>query len=121
MVVRVGPMLMQILGGLLGELKALRAAGLQANQSAATRAIGYRQGLQWLDRISAGKTATPDDVRQLAMAIQGPSRRLHKQQVTFHRDLEHFHWVEASQGPMAAAEYIEEQFHKCEHHGLHLW
>jgi tRNA A37 N6-isopentenylltransferase MiaA len=109
---------MQILGGLLAEARALRDAGLRANQNSATRAIGYRQGLKWLERISACRTATADDVRQLALDIQGPSRRLHKAQVTFHRNLEQFHWVDARQGPVAAAAYIEEQFRKCEHQGV---
>jgi hypothetical protein len=56
-------------------------------------------------------------VRQLAFDIQGPSRRLHKSQITFHRDVAQFHWVDATQGPTAAAEHIVQCFSLPEHEG----
>lgn len=109
----------QILGGLLPELEALQEQGFQADTNSATRSIGYRQGLKWLQDVRKRGAASAADIKQLALDIQGPSRRLHKAQVTFHRDTEHFHWVDASAGPEAAAARIERQLQLEEHQGAH--
>lgn len=107
----------QLLGGLLDEAHALRQQGVHKLQNPATRALGYRQAFDWLQRISEARTATPADVRQLVHDIAGPSRRLHKAQLTFHRDLEQFRWVDARDGAEAAADEIEAQFLRDEHEG----
>ena len=107
----------QILGGLLDEAHALRQQGVHKLQNPATRALGYRQTFDWLQRISEARTATPADVRQLVHDIAGPSRRLHKAQLTFHRDLEQFRWVDARDGAKAAADEIEAHFLRDEHEG----
>ena len=108
----------QVMSGLLPELQRLRAAGLKANDCPATAAIGYRQGLLWLDKVATTRRASDDDIRQLAADIQGPSRRLHKAQLTFHRKLQYFQWIDACQGVSAAAHQVAEHFHAAKHVGV---
>jgi tRNA dimethylallyltransferase len=49
--------------GLVGEAAAvLRAAGLPANSNCATRAIGYRQALELLERCAAGEAPSEQGV-----------------------------------------------------------
>jgi hypothetical protein len=108
---------MQILGGLLCEVHQLRKAGLGTVECPATRAVGYRQTMAWLDRVAAQRCVSDAYVQQLVFDIAGPSRRLHKGQVTFHRDLEHFHWVDATVGVDAAAAHIEQEFLRPDHVG----
>ena len=106
-----------MLGGLLDEAHKLRQDGVHTLQNSVTRALGYRQTFGWLQRISDSRSADASDVRQLVHDIAGPSRRLHKAQLTFHRDLEHFDWVDAREGASAAAAHIEAHFAADEHQG----
>jgi tRNA dimethylallyltransferase len=109
----------QILGGLLDEAKQLWDAGWRANSSMATRAIGYRQALQWLAEIQGHDPVSDCVVQQLAFNIQGPSRRLHRKQLVFHRELPIFHWVDASRGPDAVVDEIEASFRSSQHPSAH--
>lgn len=114
---------MQILGGLLPELKALLDQGLQPDTEPlkpATRSIGYRQGLKWLHEVGKRRKATPQDIEELAATVQRRSRRLARRQMQFHQKLEYFHWVDAARGPEAAAAYIEGQLQLEEHRGARL-
>lgn len=108
----------QILGGLLPEVKALQGAGFTTGSHSAISAIGYRQTVLWLERIKEARHASASDVRQLAFDIQGPSRRLHRSQIILHRNVEQFHWVDATQGSAAAAEHIAKCFSLPEHEGV---
>lgn len=110
--------MLQILSGLLPELHALRQVGLAPGTSSATSAIGYRQGLEWLDKVAAARHAPDEVIRDLALAIQAASRRLHKAQVTFHRDQPHFRWIDARQGIAGAAQEIEAHFLQPVHQGM---
>ena len=95
----------------------LRQDGVHTLQNSVTRALGYRQTFGWLQRITESRSANASDVRQLVHDIAGPSRRLHKAQLTFHRDLEHFDWVDARKGASAAAAHIEAHFVAEAHQG----
>lgn len=94
---------MQVLGGLLDEVHMLREAGAQPGDTPATRAIGYRQALAWLNDVAEARTCDAAAVRQLAAAVQGPTRRLQRAQLVYHRGDENFAWIDATPGPEAVA------------------
>ena len=111
---------LQISSGLLKEVHHLRSAGLGHASTPAALALGYRQTLAWFDRIASQRTASAADIRQLVLDIAGPSRRLRKAQITFHRDLEYFHWIDADAGPLVVADYIAREFKQDQHQGAEL-
>lgn len=111
---------MQVVSGLLDEAHALMEAGLKAGSAPITRAIGYRQALEWLEQISEAGVAVEADVRRLASAIQAASRQLAGSQIKFHRGDEHFKWVDASAGPKALTDYIIDHFNAPDHCGVLL-
>jgi len=107
----------QVLGGLLDEAHMLREAGAQPGDTPATRAIGYRQALAWLNGVAAARACDAAAVRQLAASIQGPTRRLQRAQLVFHRGDDAFAWIDATPGPAAAAEDILTRLSQATHTG----
>jgi hypothetical protein len=114
----VQPGAFQVLGGLLDEAHALLQAGVTANSSQPSRAIGYRQALEWLVEIGDTRSADAAAVKSLAAAIQGASRRLQRSQLVFHRDDEQYRWVDAAMGAEDAAAEIMRRFSAEMHEGV---
>lgn len=98
----------------------LRQAGAQPGSTPATRAIGYRQALTWLADVAEARTCDGAAVRRLASAIQGPTRRLQRSQLVFHRGDANFAWIDATAGPAAAAEAILGSIAAASHGGTPL-
>eukprot|EP00892_Ulva_mutabilis_P001173 jgi/Ulvmu1/11056/UM007_0238.1 len=95
-----------VLGGLLDEAHMLREAGARPGDMPATRAIGYRQALEWLEGVAAARACNATAVRQLAASIQAATRRLQRAQLVFHRGDSTFAWIDATGGSAAAADAI---------------
>lgn len=85
-------------GGMLQECGKLLQKGYGVDSSSATRAIGYRQGLEALQRW----TAEPDTLTQPAMvnlleAVQNGSRQYAQKQIKWARGVRLFQWLDAQQ------------------------
>ena len=101
----------------MDEAAALLARGLRPNECIAGRAIGYRQAMAWLLAVRERGSASDADVRQLVLDVQSASRRLLGSQLTFHRDLTLFQWVDARQGVDAAVDHMAAQVALPQHQG----
>lgn len=110
----------QVLGGILDEAKMLLDLGIEPSTSMPSRAIGYRQCMQWLLTVQERRKVSDADILEVAKQIQGASRRLLKGQLSFHRDLELFQWVDMRQGMESAVAHIASEVSKATHVGASL-
>ena len=130
-------------GGLLEETsRELLSKGLGPNINCATRAIGYRQALEYLDIIlnntrdddceygdkdkedvskiakhSAVSSITEAGIIQLAKDIQTASRKLCHRQLSWFRDDPLFRWIDAAQGQESALAEILQLWDEPAHQG----
>jgi len=89
-----------VMNGVVEETgRVLISRGLRPNVNCATRAIGYRQVLEFLEAGAAAEHG-PDEaaVVELARSIQGASRKLCHRQLNWFRDDGLFQWVDAERG-----------------------
>lgn len=99
-------------GGVLEETeRELGQRGMKPNENCATRAIGYRQALDFLyshttSISNAITTLDESSIVDLAKAIQAASRRLCHSQLTWFRDDTLFRWIDATQGQSSVVEEI---------------
>jgi tRNA dimethylallyltransferase len=103
--------------------------GLQANRNCSTRAIGYRQVLEYLEKARTNTNlinknmAAPivplseSGIVQLAREIQSASRQLCHKQVSWFRDDPLFKWIDASQGEKESVDQILELYETPAHQG----
>ncbi|KAL4434476.1 hypothetical protein ABPG75_000917 [Micractinium tetrahymenae] len=98
-----------VAGGLLQECQMLLDSGIQPNSNCGSRAIGYRQGLEFLQRCHADPAGiTEQAVIELVKQVQAASRKLCHRQMTWFRDEEMFRWIDATAGEEAVlAEMLE--------------
>lgn len=109
-----------IAGGLLQEALAMLQAGVPPGSNCASKAIGYRQAMDFLLARRAAGTATCADVQQLATDISAATRNLAKAQFNWFRNTEtRYQWVDvqALGPPEAAARYIIDEVNKPQHTG----
>jgi tRNA dimethylallyltransferase len=109
--------------------KELLKKGLQANRTCSTRAIGYRQVLEYLDKAKSRTNlinrnmATPivplseGGIVQLAREIQSASRQLCHKQLSWFRDDSLFKWIDAAQGQKETVDQILELYDTPAHQG----
>ncbi|KAK2986627.1 hypothetical protein RJ640_004383, partial [Escallonia rubra] len=83
--------------GILSEAKWLLDMGLLPNSNSATRAIGYRQAMDYLlyCREQGGLSSTRDFFVFLS-GFQKASRNFAKRQLTWFRNEHIYHWIDAS-------------------------
>ncbi|KAJ0475477.1 putative tRNA dimethylallyltransferase [Helianthus annuus] len=83
--------------GILSEARWLLDMGLQPNSNSATRAIGYRQAMEYLLNCEnqGGRSSTRDFYAFLS-EFQKASRNFAKRQLTWFRNEPIYHWIDAS-------------------------
>ncbi|KAJ4847165.1 tRNA dimethylallyltransferase 9 [Turnera subulata] len=83
--------------GILSEAKLLLDMGLLPNTSSATRAIGYRQAMEYLLRCrEQGGRSSPAEFYAFLSDFQRASRNFAKRQMTWFRNEHIYHWLDAS-------------------------
>ncbi|EOY13194.1 PREDICTED: tRNA dimethylallyltransferase 9 [Theobroma cacao] len=83
--------------GILSEARWLLDMGLQPNSNSATRAIGYRQAMEYLLRCrEQGGMSSTRDVYYFLSEFQKASRNFAKRQLTWFRNEHIYHWLNAS-------------------------
>ncbi|EFN51365.1 hypothetical protein CHLNCDRAFT_55198 [Chlorella variabilis] len=108
-----------VAAGLLQECQLLLEAGVAPSSNCASRAIGYRQALDFLRRCHDDPQAhaTEAGVIQLVKAIQTASRQLCHRQMSWFRDEGMFRWVDATAGEEAVLAEVLERWHQPQHEG----
>ncbi|KAF6256678.1 IPP transferase-domain-containing protein [Scenedesmus sp. NREL 46B-D3] len=81
-----------VAGGLLPEALLLLRLGMSPNSHVATKAIGYRQGCEFMQAALRDGAVSPQQLRQLILDIATASRNLVKNQTTWFRDDDLFRW-----------------------------
>ncbi|XBI42459.1 tRNA dimethylallyltransferase 9-like [Triticum dicoccoides] len=85
-------------GGLLSEASWLLDVGLQPNMNSATRAIGYRQTMEYLVHCRQnGGSSSPEEFLEFLTKFQQTSRNFSRRQMTWFRNEKIYQWVDASQ------------------------
>ncbi|XP_020242200.1 tRNA dimethylallyltransferase 9 [Asparagus officinalis] len=99
--------------GLLSEASWLLDIGLQSNMNSATRAIGYRQAMEYLlgCRQEGGKSC-PVSFRGFLFEFQKASRNFAKRQLTWFRNENIYHWLDASQPLETILDFIYNAYHE---------
>ncbi|XP_068664424.1 tRNA dimethylallyltransferase 9 [Aristolochia californica] len=98
--------------GLLSEATWLLESGLLPNMNSATRAIGYRQAMEYLSfcRKNGGQSSPRDFFRFLS-DFQKASRNFAKRQMTWFRSELIYQWLDASQPLETVLNYILDAYH----------
>lgn len=85
-------------GGMLQECADLLREGYSAESSSATRAIGYRQGLEALQEWAVNPSSlNPTSMGELVDAVQTGSRQYAQRQIKWARGVRLFQWLDAQQ------------------------
>lgn len=93
--------------GLLKEASWLLDLGIMPNTSPASRAIGYRQAMEYLlDCRQADGVSSPEHFLSFLTAFQKASRNFAKRQLTWFRQEPLYHWIDASQQRDAIVDFI---------------
>ncbi|XP_022717206.1 tRNA dimethylallyltransferase 9 isoform X2 [Durio zibethinus] len=83
--------------GILSEARWLLDKGLLPNSNSATRAIGYRQAMEYLLRCrEQGGMSSTRDFYYFLSEFQKASRNFAKRQLTWFRNEQIYHWLNAS-------------------------
>ncbi|OMO74845.1 tRNA isopentenyltransferase [Corchorus capsularis] len=83
--------------GILSEARWLLDTGLLPNSNSATRAIGYRQAMEYLLRCrEKGGMSSSRDFYYFLSEFQKASRNFAKRQLTWFRNEHIYHWLNAS-------------------------
>eukprot|EP00250_Pteridium_aquilinum_P006907 c16736_g1_i1 orf=42-1370(+) len=93
--------------GLLKEASWLLDLGILPNTSPASRAIGYRQAMEYLLQCrQADGVSSPEQFFSFVGAFQKASRNFAKRQLTWFRQEPLYHWIDASQKQEALVDFI---------------
>ncbi|KVI02247.1 tRNA isopentenyltransferase [Cynara cardunculus var. scolymus] len=98
--------------GILSEARWLLDMGLQPNSNSATRAIGYRQAMEYLLKCEEqGGRSSERDFYAFLSEFQKASRNFAKRQLTWFRNEPIYHWVDASRPLEEVLEFIYNAYH----------
>ncbi|XP_042489984.1 tRNA dimethylallyltransferase 9 [Macadamia integrifolia] len=99
--------------GILSEARGLLDMGLLPNSNSATRAIGYRQAMEYLIkcREQGGRSSARDFYSFLA-EFQKASRNFAKRQMTWFRNELIYHWLDASQPLEKVLNFVYDAYHQ---------
>lgn len=101
-------------GGLLSEASWLLDIGLHPHINSATRAIGYKQAMEYLLRCRQnGGESTPQEFLEFLAKFQGTSRNFAKRQITWFRNEKIYQWVDGSQPFEALVQFICDAYYGC--------
>ncbi|KAH7439212.1 hypothetical protein KP509_04G050400 [Ceratopteris richardii] len=93
--------------GLLKEASWLLDKGILANTSPASRAIGYRQAMEYLARCrEADGVSSPEQFIRFVEDFQKASRNFAKRQLTWFRQEPLYHWIDVSKQQEAVIDFI---------------
>ncbi|XP_057458366.1 tRNA dimethylallyltransferase 9 isoform X2 [Lotus japonicus] len=97
--------------GILLEAQWLLDIGLHPNSNSATRAIGYRQGMEYLltCREQRGQSSAREFYKFLA-EFQKASRNFAKRQLTWFRNERIYHWLDASKPLETVLNFIHDAY-----------
>ncbi|KAL8209728.1 hypothetical protein R6Q57_006460 [Mikania cordata] len=99
--------------GLLSEAKWLLDMGLQPNSNSATRAIGYRQAMEYLLNCeNQGGRSSSRDFYAFLFEFQKASRNFAKRQLTWFRNEPIYHWIDASRPLTEVLDFIYNAYHE---------
>ncbi|XP_062233996.1 tRNA dimethylallyltransferase 9 [Phragmites australis] len=99
-------------GGLLSEASWLLDIGLHPSINSATRAIGYKQAMEYLLHCRQnGGESTPQEFLEFLTKFQRTSRNFAKRQITWFRNENIYQWVDASQPFEAVVQFICDAYH----------
>ncbi|CAN6323932.1 unnamed protein product [Urochloa humidicola] len=99
-------------GGLLSEATWLLDTGLHPHINSATRAIGYKQAMEYLLHCRQnGGESTPQEFLQFLAKFQSTSRNFAKRQLTWFRNERIYQWVDASQPFEPLVQFICNAYH----------
>ncbi|KAK9269328.1 hypothetical protein L1049_001099 [Liquidambar formosana] len=98
--------------GILSEAKCLLDTGLLPNSNSATRAIGYRQAMEYLlsCRQQEGRSSAGEFYAFLS-EFQKVSRNFAKRQMTWFRNELIYHWLDASRPMEEVLDFIHDSYH----------
>ncbi|OVA13280.1 tRNA isopentenyltransferase [Macleaya cordata] len=98
--------------GILTEAARLLDIGLLPNSNSATRAIGYRQAMEYLLRCrEQGGRSSPGEFYSFLSEFQKASRNFAKRQMTWYRNEHIYHWLDASQPMEKVLDFICDAYH----------
>ncbi|KAH9625717.1 hypothetical protein KSS87_007913 [Heliosperma pusillum] len=98
--------------GILAEAKWLLDIGLLPNSNSATRAIGYRQGMEYLLRCrERGGHSSAVEFFSLLTEFQKASRNFAKRQLTWFRNEPIYHWLDASKPMDKVLNFVYDAYH----------
>lgn len=102
--------------GLLQEASILLDKGVSPNSNPPSRAIGYRQAMEYLQECREGDVyPTVDRFLQFLSTFQQASRNYAKRQMVWFRSEQLYRWLDASREPEElGAAIIEDYGHNCE-------
>ncbi|KFK26250.1 hypothetical protein AALP_AA8G222700 [Arabis alpina] len=97
--------------GLLSEARWLLDIGMRPNTNSATRAIGYRQAMEYLLSCRQyGGVSSPGDFYGFLNRFQQASRNFAKRQMTWFRYEPMYHWLNASKPLDTILEFIYDAY-----------
>ncbi|XP_026406936.1 tRNA dimethylallyltransferase 9-like isoform X1 [Papaver somniferum] len=98
--------------GILAEASRLLDMGLLPNSHSASRAIGYRQAMEYLLRCrEQGGRSSPQDFYYFLTEFQKASRNFAKRQMTWYRNELIYHWLDASKPLEKVLDFISAAYH----------
>ncbi|XP_024159621.1 tRNA dimethylallyltransferase 9 isoform X4 [Rosa chinensis] len=98
--------------GILSEARWLLDAGLIPNSNSATRAIGYRQAMEYLLLCrEQGGSSSPREFYNFLTEFQKASRNFAKRQLTWFRNEQIYHWLDASKPLDTVLNFICDAYH----------
>ncbi|CAH8370566.1 unnamed protein product [Eruca vesicaria subsp. sativa] len=99
--------------GVLSEARWLLDLGLLPNTNSATRAIGYRQAMEYLSKCRRqGGVSSPGEFYSFLNKFQQVSRNFAKRQMTWFRCEPMYHWLNASKPLDTILEFIYDAYEK---------
>ncbi|KAJ4908231.1 tRNA dimethylallyltransferase 9 [Raphanus sativus] len=99
--------------GVLSEARWLLDLGLLPNTNSATRAIGYRQAMEYLSKCRRqGGVSSPGEFYGFLNKFQQVSRNFAKRQMTWFRCEPMYHWLNASKPLDTILEFIYHAYEK---------
>lgn len=97
--------------GLLSEASWLLDIGLRPDMNSATRSIGYRQTMEYLLSCRERGGSSPEDLYAFLSQFQKASRNFAKRQITWFRNEQIYHWLDASKPFEEIADFICSAYH----------
>ncbi|CAN1192346.1 tRNA dimethylallyltransferase 9 [Linum perenne] len=98
--------------GLLSEAKMLLDMGLNPSSNSATRAIGYRQAMEYLLRSKHSLGSSTGNFLAFLADFQKASRNFAKRQLTWFRNEHIYHWLDASKPMEKVMEFVYDAYHE---------